>query len=495
MTDATSKANSNFNLLSLTSNMRVLHLTWIAFFISFFVWFNHAPLMGTIRDAFDLTGQEVKTLLILNVALTIPARIVIGMLVDNFGPRVTYSALLAVSGVLCLLFAAADDFQTMAITRFLLGFVGAGFVIGIRMIGEWFPAKQVGVAEGVYGGWGNFGSAAAAMSLPTMALMFGGDDGWRYAIGLTGIIAMVYGVIYYFSVRDTPKGSTYFKPNKTGALEVTSKGDMALYIIMKAPLFLALALLTWKLGHSNLGVLDFRVEIATYGILAALYAYQVFHIYQINKDVLDTPVAEIHRYKFRQVAVLDLAYLVTFGSELAVVSMLPLFFQDTFDVSLVMAGLLASGFAFMNLVARPGGGLLSDRFGRKKTLTILLIGLSVGYLILSQIDSTWWLPAAVIATMACSFFVQAGEGAVFAMVPLIKRRQTGQIAGMVGAYGNVGAVIFLTVLSFVDAGVFFMVIAGAAVVTMLVTHFVMEEPGGQMAEVLPDGTVELIDVT
>lgn len=490
-----SQPSSKLNLLSFSGNVKTLHLTWVAFFISFFVWFNHAPLMGTIRDVFGLSPQEVKTLLILNVALTIPARIVIGMLVDKYGPRITYSALLAISGVLCLMFAAAEDFETLAITRFLLGFVGAGFVIGIRMIGEWFPAKQVGLAEGIYGGWGNFGSAAAAMSLPTLALIFGGEDSWRYAIGLTGIIAMIYAVIYYASVRNTPKGSTYFKPKKTGALEVTSKGDMVLYIIMKAPLFLALALLTWKLGASNLKLLSFEAEVAIYAILAALYLYQVFHIYKVNKDMLDKPVADIHRYKFKQVAVLDLAYLVTFGSELAVVSMLPLFFQDTFDLSLVMAGLLASGFAFMNLVARPGGGLLSDKFGRRKTLSILLIGLTIGYLTLSQIDSTWWLPAAVIATMACSFFVQAGEGAVFAMVPLIKRRQTGQIAGMVGAYGNVGAVTFLTVLSFVSAQVFFMVIAGAAIVTLIATHFLLDEPEGHMAEVLPDGTVELIDVT
>lgn len=56
--------------------------------------------------------------------------------------------------------------------------------------------------------------------------------------------------------------------------------------------------------------------------------------------------------------------------------------------------------------------------------------------------------------MACSFFVQAGEGAVFAIVPLVKRRMTGQVAGMAGAYGNVGAVTFLTVFSFVSPQVF-----------------------------------------
>lgn len=490
-----SQDSSSLNLFSFKGRTRTLHLTWLAFFISFFVWFNHAPLMATMRDALGLSNQEVKALLILNVALTIPARIIIGMLVDKVGPRVTYSVLLMVSGVLCLLFSVAQTFEMMALTRFLLGFVGAGFVIGIRMIGEWFPAKQVGVAEGIYGGWGNFGSAAAAMSIPTIALMFGGDDGWRYAIASTGIIAMIYGVIYYFTVTDTPQGATYFKPNKAGAMEVSSKGDMILYIISKLPLFLALGVLAWKLGPDNLKILDGTVTLIIYASLIALYLYQVLHIYKVNKHVLSQDVPEIHRYAFKQVAVLNLAYLVTFGSELAVVSMLPMFFQDTFGLSIVMAGLLASGFAFMNLVARPGGGLLSDKFGRKKTLLILLCGLTVGYLVLSQVDSTWAVPMAVIATMCCSFFVQAGEGAVFAMVPLIKRRMTGQIAGNVGAYGNVGAVTFLTVLSFVAPQVFFLVIAASAAVVMIVTYVFLDEPKGQMAEVLPDGTVELIEVS
>jgi len=486
--------SSSFTLFSFQGRTKTLHLTWLAFFISFFVWFNMAPLMSSIRDTLGLSDQEVKTLLILNVALTIPARIIIGMLVDKLGPRITYSALLVSSGVLCLLFAMATSFQMIALTRFLLGFVGAGFVIGIRMIGEWFPAKQLGVAEGIYGGWGNFGSAAAAILLPTLALTIGGDDGWRYATATTGIIAMIYGVIYFFSVTDTPKGATYFKPNKVGAMEVSSKSDMVLYVLSKIPLFLALAVLAWKLGPGNLGIFSQTTTLLIYAALFGLYFYQVFHIVHVNLNVLRGPVADIHKYKFKQVAVLNLAYLVTFGSELAVVSMLPLFFQDTFNLSLVMSGVLASSFAFMNLIARPAGGILSDRFGRKATLLVLLSGLVGGYIMLSNVDSTWSLPVAVFATMSCSFFVQAGEGAVFAMVPLIKRRMTGQIAGNVGAYGNVGAVLFLTVLSFVTPSVFFTVIAASAILTLVVAFFFLEEPGGQMAEIMPDGSIEMIEV-
>jgi NNP family nitrate/nitrite transporter-like MFS transporter len=174
--------------------------------------------------------------------------------------------------------------------------------------------------------------------------------------------------------------------------------------------------------------------------------------------------------------------------------MLPLFFLQTFvGLNQVTAALFASGFAFMNLAARPGGGWLSDRFGRRKTMTILTTGLCLGYLVLSQVSGTWPLALAVIATMACSFFVQSTEGAVFAMVPLVQRRMTGQIAGMAGAYGNTGGVCFLTVLSFVDYSTFFVVIAAAAAVTLVALRF-LDEPQGHMVEVAEDGTVQLLQV-
>lgn len=472
-------------------------MTWIAFFITFVVWFNHAPLMLLIRESLHLSEAEVKTILILNVALTIPARILIGIWVDKFGPKRTYSMLLALASLPCFLFAVADSFEQMALARFLLGFIGAGFVIGIRMIGEWFPAKQVGIAEGIYGGWGNFGSAAAAMTLPALALAFGGENGWRYAIGITGVISLIYSVLYFFSVSDTPKGSTYFKPKKSGAMEVTSIWDLFFYILMTIPLYATLTLLAWKLSPAGVAVLSQVATTTIYAVIWLLFFYNVYKIVHINEEHLSQPIGDIHKYKFQQVAILDLAYLVTFGSELAVVSMLPMFFFDTFHesqgVTMVEAGLLSSSYALMNLMARPGGGWISDIMGRKLSLTVCILGLFAGYAAMSLIDSEWPVFLAVVTIMACSFFVQAGEGAVFAMVPLIKRRMTGQIAGMVGAYGNVGGVLFLTVLSFVSPQIFFMVISASALAVLLAVQFI-DEPKGHMAEVLPDGTIEMIEV-
>lgn len=485
---------TKFALFSFKGKMKILHMSWMAFFITFMVWFNFAPLLQMVKETLGLSTQEIKTLLILNVALTIPARVLIGMLTDKYGPKLVYSALLALCSIPCFMFAFADSFLQAAIARFLLGFIGAGFVIGIRLVSEWFPHNELGTAEGIYGGWGNFGSAAAAFTLPTLALLLGGEDGWRYAIATTGLMSLVFSVIFYRNVSDTPKGSTYFKPKHLTAMEVTSKGDFFFLLLMKVPMYAVLALLAWKLSPKGISMLPDLAVNAIYAGLAALYLLEASQVWKVNKTVFEKPVEEIHQYKFKQVAVLNVLYFATFGSELAVVSMLPLFFSETFELSPVLAGMVASAYAFMNLMSRPGGGWISDRFGRKPTLLILTAGLAVGYFLMGQVNSEWPVWLAVLAAMACSFFVQAGEGAVFATVPLIKRRMTGQIAGMTGAYGNVGAVTYLTILSFVDYQTFFYVIAGTAVLGFA-TLLYMEEPSGKIAEVNEDGSVTLIDVS
>ncbi len=486
--------SATFNIFKFTGKMKILHLSWMAFFISFLVWFNFAPMLQAVKESLGLTTDQIKTLLILNVALTIPARVIIGMLTDKYGPRIVYSALLAICSVPCFMFAFADTFLQAAIARFLLGFIGAGFVIGIRMVSEWFPHNELGTAEGIYGGWGNFGSAAAAFTLPTLALVFGGDDGWRYAIGITGIISLVFSFIYYANVTNTPKGSTYFKPKNLGAMEVTSVRDFWFLLVMKIPMYAAIALLAWKLSPSGVDILSQNVVYGIYVGLFALYLLEVYKVYQVNKEIFTQDVPELHKYSFKQVAVLDILYFTNFGSELAVVSMLPLFFAETFKLDPVLAGLVAGAYAFMNLFSRPAGGWISDKFGRKSTLMILTAGLAAGYGMMGLVDGQWPLWLAVAIAMGCSFFVQSGEGAVFAVVPLIKRRMTGQIAGMTGAYGNVGAVTFLTVLSFVDYSTFFYVIAVTALIGLFTLMF-MDEPKGQIAEVAADGSVHMIDVS
>lgn len=502
---------------------RILHLTWFAFFLTFVVWFNFPPFATTIAQDFGLEPAQVGTIGLCNVALTVPARIIIGMLLDKYGPRLTYSVLLIYAAIPCLIFATAQSFNQLVVGRLLMGIVGAGFVIGIRMTAEWFPPKEVGTAEGIYGGWGNFGSAFSAFTMVLFglalaflpgALQFPEAEGfrvllfppfqtdvlnWRAAIAGSGIIAALYGVFYYFNVTDTPPGKVYQRPKSVRGIEVTTVRDFWFLMIMNIPLTVILMVLAWRLQKINF--LTTGGMFVAWVLLLGLYAFQSYNCWSVNKDLLAgrKTYAPADRYRFKQVAILELTYIVNFGSELAVVTMLPAFFEGTFGLDKATAGTIAASYAFMNLVSRPGGGIISDKMGsRKWTMVVLTAGMGIGYLLMSTVNSAWPLPLAVLLTMACSFFVQSSEGSTFAIVPLVKRRITGQIAGNVGAYGNVGAVAYLTTrLLFVDTSSaanggtpvmsvvnsqFFQVLGIGGLIVAFLCVFFLDEPQGSFAE-------------
>ncbi len=461
------------DLLSFTGRHRVLHLTWFAFFMSFVVWFAFAPIAGMVGAELGLSGDQLTVLALCNVALTVPARLLVGMALDRWGPRRVYATILLYASVPTVLTALATTFELLVVARLAASIVGAGFVVGIRMVSEWFPPREVGIAEGVYGGWGNFGSAAAALTVPTLA---GFAGGWRGALVAVGAVAAAYGLFYLRNVADTPEGRTYARPKRQGALEVTSRGAVIGLIALNAPLVGILMLLAWRL--QLIGFLTPTTMWTVIAVLGVLLVIQSLTIFRVNRPAWQNRYPAHDRYPLRSVAVLCFAYAVTFGAELAVVSMLPAFFAETFGLSPVIAGASAAAFAFMNLVARPTGGLLSDLLGsRRRTLIALLWVLSAGFALLAAVNESWPLFAAILATMACSFFVQAGEGATYAIVPLVKRRVSGQISGMVGAYGNVGSLLFLTLLLVTGPTVFFLTIGASALLAAVAGRWLVEPEG------------------
>lgn len=457
--------------------IRALHLTWIAFFITFYVWFNMAPLASSmLRSADWLTADDLKLFAICNVALTIPARILVGMALDRFGPRRVFSILMVTMSIPALTFAFGNTMTQLLVSRLVLSSIGAGFVVGIHMTALWFKPRDIGFAEGFYAGWGNFGSAAAAMTLPTIALtMYGGDDGWRWAIAQSAFVMAAYGVYYWFAITDGPDAQAHRKPRRAAAMEVSSWGDMIKLIIWTIPLIGVLAILVWRI--QNMGYLSATGALISYLVIIAIVIYQVVQIIRVNVPILKKGVPEDDRYPFNSVAALNSTYFANFGAELAVVSMLPMFFEQTWGLNAAMAGLIAASFAFMNLVARPMGGLVSDRMGNRRFVMLsYMFGIGVGFVLMGLLDASWPLIVAVAITMATSFFVQGAEGATFGIIPSIKRRITGQISGMAGAYGNVGAVVYLTLFTFVTPTQFFYIIAGGAFVSWLICLLWLEEP-------------------
>ena len=141
-----------------------------------------------------------------------------------------------------------------------------------------------------------------------------------------------------------------------------------------------------------------------------------------------------------------LCYGASFGVELTVNNMMAQYFRTHFGLSMQMAGNIAALFGLMNLFARAIGGFLSDGMqkrhgmrGRLYALTLCLFGEAVLLCVFSRMKS---LAGSIFFLVCFSVFVQASEGATFGVVPYVSPKLTGAISGMVGAGGNIGAILW-----------------------------------------------------
>jgi len=453
------------------SQSRTLHLTWIAFFLTFVAWFNMAPFNTTIMHQLGLREAEMNILMICNVALTIPARIAIGSLTDQYGPKKVFSYLLLFAGLVCFAFSMSQNFESLLINRLLMGIVGGGFVVGIKMIAEWFPNNKMGIAQGIYAGWGNFGAAAATFLLPLIAIPFAIETGWRMATAFTGILCIVWAYVYFRFCTEISERNQDYKIVNHRTIEVHSKKDLLLQSILLFPIYASLMLFVWKLTGHPLNLISLLMSWILIAGLSGVFISNLIQSWKFNLPRIENSEAEKKTYPFSQIAILSIVYSLTFGSELAVVSIFPQFLETTFSISMQLAGVLGASYAFMNLVARPSGGWISDRFGRRRTLSLLVLGGLVSHWLMGEINSNWQLSSTIALSLIGSIFFKAGNGACFAAVPLIHKDLTGKMAGLAGAYGSIGAVCFLTLYSFVSPQEFFKIIAAYAFLVFLLLFF------------------------
>ncbi len=376
-----------------TPQMRAFHMSWFAFFLCFFAWFGIAPLMKVVREELLLTKDQIGWCIIGSVAITVLARLFIGWLCDQIGPRLTYTWLLILGSLPVMGIGFSHDYSTFLIFRIAIGAIGASFVITQYHTSVMFASNCVGTANATTAGWGNLGGGVTQILMPLIFSLFVGvmgfseSLGWRASMVVAGIVCAATGVAYYFLTQDAPDGN--FK-------DLRAAGK-----------------LQQKAQHKGL-------------------------FWTSCKD---------HR-----VWALFIIYGACFGIELTINNVAALYFLDHFDYfrnmnagqAIKMAGLFAGMFGLMNIFARTLGGLFGDRFGQKwglsgrtKWLFIVIFCEGVALMLFSQMSV---LSLALPSLIVFSLFVQMSEGATFSVVPFINSKALGAVSGIVGAGGNAGAV-------------------------------------------------------
>ncbi|HPM31252.1 MAG TPA: MFS transporter [Chryseolinea sp.] len=379
---------TKINLLDFkTVPMRTFHLTWITFFLCFFGWFGIAPLMPIVREDLGLTKAQIGNIIIASVSITIFARLLMGWLCDKIGPRICYSVLLIFGSLPVIFIGFSHSYESFLLFRLAIGAIGASFVITQYHTSVMFAPNVVGTANATTAGWGNMGGGVTLIVMPLIFSAFVGlgyvnADAWRYAMVVPGVALLTMGFVYYFFTQDTPEG--------------------------------------------NLS--DLRKEDPNY---RAKKADEKGSFWSACKDY--------------RVWVLFLAYGACFGIEITIDNIATLYFVDNFNLGLKEAGIIAGTFGMMNIFARALGGIFGDKAGNKFGLKgrILVLGgflfmEGIGIMIFSTMDI---LPWAIFTMLLFALFLKMSNGATYSVVPFINKKAMGAVSGIVGAGGNVGAVL------------------------------------------------------
>ena len=128
-------------------------------------------------------------------------------------------------------------------------------------------------------------------------------------------------------------------------------------------------------------------------------------------------------------------YFVTFGGFIAMGNFLPSFLTATHGLTQTDAGARTAGFVVMATVARPLGGWLADRWRGTSVLNLVFVLEALFAIVLAFEPG---MIGVTIGFLGSAVALGIGNGAVFKLVAELFPKETGTLAGLVGAAGGLG---------------------------------------------------------
>ncbi|WP_217604811.1 NarK family nitrate/nitrite MFS transporter [Chitinophaga sp. GbtcB8] len=397
-----------------TLQMRTFHITWLMFFVCFFVWFGLAPLMPTIRADLGLSKAQVGNIIIASVSGTIIARLIIGKLCDTWGPRKTAVRLLLVGAIPVLLVGLAKDYTTFLLFRLAISVIGASFVVTQFHTSMMFAPSIKGTANAITGGWGNLGGGITNMVMPLIFAAIVGfgytkEEAWRYAMIIPAIMMLLVAFLYYRYTKDTPAGN-YDEIDRTA-----SKGSTDWSILAD-----------WRIWALTMAyAMCFGMEI-TFDNVASLHFVDTFHLSQSSAGL----------------------------------------WAGVFGAMNIFARALGG-------IVSDKVGAKAGMKGKGRLLALVLLAEGAGLLVFAQANS---LVLAIVAMLGFALFLKMANGATYGIVPFINEKNVGLVSGIVGAGGNLGGMLFGFLfksehITYVQAFTYIGYIVIAVSVVVMITSF------------------------
>ena len=427
-----------FNPLSIYG--RVFLLSWFGFFIAFWSWYAFPPLLTvTIKKDLNLSQADIANSNILGLVATLIVRLGAGSACDRYGPRWTFAVILLVGAIPTALAGTVTTPAGLIAVRFFVGILGGSFIPCQVWTTGFFDKNVVGTANSLTAGLGNAGSGVTYFVMPAIFDSLIQNRGlsdhvaWRITFVIPFSLITVTAIVMILACPDTPTGSWSSRSR-----------DMQRHLDMRDTFFPTIGDRNERNDHApsldssgfsndTVKLNSSRVRNITYGAntheddLLAAASWEL-----VDKPTYHGTATAIFSLPTLTVVI---AYFASFGTELAVNSILGAFYHKNFPaLGQTGSGNWAAMFGLLNAVFRPAGGIVSDMIYRltgslwaKKILIHLLNVLSGVFLLLIGLIDPKDLAVMVGLMTGLAFFMEAANGACFSLVPHVHPTSNGTL--------------------------------------------------------------------
>ncbi|EHL03408.1 putative Nitrate transporter [Glarea lozoyensis 74030] len=427
------------------------------------------PLLSdAIKHDLKLTQNEIanSNIIALTATSSLLVRLVAGPACDAFGPRKTFAACLLIGAIPSVLAGTIHNAMGLYFIRFFVGILGGSFVPCQVWSTGFFDKNIVGTANSFTAGLGNAGGGITYFVMPAVYDSLRRQQhltehvAWRVSYVVPFIMITAVAIALFLLCEDTPTGKWSDRhlaiQQNLQSHGVRAEGlvDVPGSITDKHPTGESPNPSTEKqldeeadLAKAKHGSFDHEANMGEQEMLDAARGEVVQKpTFKEAMSVIFTP----------QTLVVAGCYFCSFGAELAINSILGAYYLKQFPkLGQTGTGNWAAMFGLLNVVFRPLGGIASDYlyrrtrtvWSKKILLHALAIMTGVFQIIIgitnSHNQSTMF---GLIAGMA--FFLEAGNGANFSLVPHIHPFANGIISGVTGACGNLGGIVFAVIFRY-----------------------------------------------
>lgn len=189
--------------------MKIPHLRWwiagLLFLASILNYIDRQALSilaPTIQADLNLSDQQYATIVSFFLAAYTVAYLLSGRVVDALGSRLSLALFIGWWSLSNALTGLARGAFSLGALRFLLGLGEAGgYTASPKVVSEWFPAKDRGIAVGLY----SMGGAVGATVAPILVITIASHYSWRGAFVITGLLGLAFVALWLVLYRSPEK--------------------------------------------------------------------------------------------------------------------------------------------------------------------------------------------------------------------------------------------------------------------------------------------------